>query len=67
MPNMNNYESTKESFKLEKPALYNFGFDVIDKRADTADKLAFIEIDGAGKNTKPHKFSDLRDLSNQLC
>ena len=67
MPNMNNYESTKESFKLEKPALYNFGFDVIDKRADTADKLAFIEIDGAGENIKHHQFSDLRDISNQFA
>ena len=45
MSTMVNYEQTKANFTLETPEYYNFGFDVIDKRASEADKLAFIAVD----------------------
>ncbi|ORU93466.1 MAG: acyl-CoA synthetase [Cycloclasticus sp. symbiont of Poecilosclerida sp. N] len=67
MSNMQSYDEVKANFKLETPELYNFGFDVIDKRADEADKLAYIEVDGSGENIKRYNFSDLRDVSNQFA
>ena len=67
MFNMDNYDEVKSSFKLEIPELYNFGFDVIDKRAEEADKLAYIEVDGRGETVTHHQFSDLRDVSNQFA
>jgi len=65
--NMNNYNEVKTSFKLETPVNYNFGFDVIDKRADEADKLAYIEVNGSGEKITHYQFSDLRDVSNQFA
>ena len=35
-----NYESARAGFKLEIPEFFNFGFDVIEKRAVEADKTA---------------------------
>ncbi|PCI67788.1 MAG: acyl-CoA synthetase [Piscirickettsiaceae bacterium] len=67
MSNMNNYNEVKTSFKLETPVNYNFGFDVIDKRADEADKLAYIEVNGSGEKITHYQFSDLRDVSNQFA
>ena len=67
MSNMQSYDEVKASFKLEIPEFYNFGFDVIDKRADEADKLAYIEVDGSGENITRYNFSDLRDVSNQFA
>lgn len=67
MPNMENYEDIKSNFTLETPEFYNFGFDVIDKRANESDKLAYIEVDGSGEKITHYKFSDLRDVSNQFA
>jgi acetyl-CoA synthetase len=64
---MNDYESVKENFVLQTPDIYNFGFDVIDKRADEADKLAYIEVDSSGEKITHYQFSDLRDISNQFA
>jgi len=66
MSNMQNYDEVKANFKLEIPDFYNFGFDVIDKRANEADKLAYIEVDGSGEKITHYNFSDLRDASNQF-
>jgi len=63
---MQNYDEVKANFKLEIPDFYNFGFDVIDKRANEADKLAYIEVDGSGEKITHYNFSDLRDASNQF-
>ena len=38
--NMTDYEETKETFKLQVPEYYNFGFDVVDKWAEDKTKLA---------------------------
>lgn len=37
---MTDYEETKETFKLQVPEYYNFGFDVVDKWAEDKTKLA---------------------------
>jgi len=65
--NMTSYDEIKSSFKLETPEHYNFGFDVIDKRAEEADKLAYIEVDGTGENIKHYQFSDLAKSSNKFA
>ncbi|MEH6504306.1 MAG: acyl--CoA ligase [Cycloclasticus sp.] len=67
MSNMANYAVTKASFKLETPEFYNFGIDVIDKRANEADKLAFITVDASGNDIKHFQFSDLSKVSNQFA
>tara|TARA_R110002096_G_scaffold421710_3_gene627687 strand:+ start:8704 stop:10314 length:1611 start_codon:yes stop_codon:yes gene_type:complete len=64
---MVNYEQTKANFTLETPEYYNFGFDVIDKRASEADKLAFIAVDATASTVTPYQFSDLSSLSNQFA
>jgi len=64
---MTSYDEIKSSFKLETPEHYNFGFDVIDKRAEEADKLAYIEVDGTGENIKHYQFSDLAKSSNKFA
>lgn len=67
MGGMQNYDEVKAEFKLETPELYNFGFDVIDKRAREADKLAFIEVDASGENITHYQFSDLAEISNKFA
>lgn len=67
MLNMTNYDETKSSFKLDVPEFYNFGFDVIDKRAAEADKLAYIEVDSTGEKVTNYQFSDLANSSNQFA
>lgn len=67
MSNMADYAVTKASFKLKTPEFYNFGFDVIDKRANEADKLAFITVNASGNDIKHFQFSDLSKISNQFA
>jgi len=62
-----NYEEERANFSLEIPKFYNFGFDVIDKRAREADKTAFISIDRSGDNIVYHSFSDLSRDSNRFA
>lgn len=66
MANMTDYDEVKSSYKLDVPENYNFGFDVIDKRAEEADKLAYIEVDKTDENIRHYQFSDLASSSNQF-
>ena len=61
------YESARADFRLEIPEFYNFGFDVIDRRAAQADKTAFIAVDAGGARIEHHSFSDLRRDSNRFA
>ena len=49
-----NYKKIRDSYNLEIPEFYNFGFDVIEKRALEDDKTAFIYVsrDGSKIETK---------------
>ncbi|MEW5010082.1 MAG: AMP-binding protein [Cycloclasticus sp.] len=67
MANMQNYDETKANFALKAADNYNFAFDVIDKQAREADKLACITVDGSGENIKLYQFSDIAKLSNQVA
>ena len=64
---MTSYDETASNFKLEIPEFYNFGFDVIEKRALENDKTAYIAVDNSGENISHHTFSDLNNQSNRFA
>ncbi|MCH9672280.1 MAG: acyl--CoA ligase [Gammaproteobacteria bacterium] len=64
---MTTYDDLKANFELEIPQEYNFGFDLIDKRAREADKTAFIAVDANCETATPYRFSDLSRSSNQFA
>lgn len=60
---MTSYEEFTESFKIDVPEFFNFGFDVIDKWSETdRNKLAMIWVSQTGEEKK-YTFRDLRNLS----
>ncbi len=62
-----NYKKIRDSYNLEIPEFYNFGFDVIEKRALEDDKTAFIYVSRDGSKIENHKFSDLNSDSNRFA
>ncbi len=52
---------------LPTPELYNFGFDLIDKRAVERDKAAFIYVDANTGAKETYQFSDLSRASNRFA
>ena len=65
--NMRDYEEEYATFRIEVPEFYNFGFDVIDRWADTdRNKLAMIWTNQQGEEKK-FTFRDLKILSNQVA
>ena len=67
LPPMSDYEATRRDFTFSAPEHYNFGFDLIDRRAREADKVAFIAVDRSGERVEPHRFSDLSLASNRFA
>ncbi len=67
LPKMTDYEALRAAFELEIPEHYNFGFDVIERRALEADKTAFIYVDCSGQTVKPCSFGDLNCASNRFA
>ncbi|MCE2781231.1 acyl-CoA synthetase [Limnohabitans sp.] len=61
------YEAARADFSYTVPEFFNFGFDVVDKRAQTNDKLALIAIDRSGQNVTHHHYSDLERESNRFA
>ena len=47
--NMQDYEETYASFRLDVPEFYNFAFDVVDKWAEDHTKLALLTIVSDGE------------------
>ncbi len=66
-PNLRDYRADREDFRLEIPEFYNFGFDVIDGRAASADKEAFIYVPTSGEPIERHRYSDLSAASNRFA
>jgi acetyl-CoA synthetase len=64
---MTSYDETVRNFRLEIPEFYNFGFDVIEKRALENDKTAYIAVDNSGETIVRHSFSDLNNQSNRFA
>ncbi len=61
------YEAAPTGFRLDIPEYYNFGFDVIGRRAAEADKTAYIAVDAAAEAIEHHRFSDLDRASNRFA
>ena len=64
---MRDYPELRESLRFETPAHYNFGFDVIDARANDPDKVAYISVDANADTITPHTFRDLSLASNRFA
>ncbi len=64
---MRNYETVKKSFRLDVPASFNFGFDVVDEFAEDGTKLALVWTDAQGRETKKYTFRDVSLMSNRVA
>lgn len=61
------YEKTRADFSFDVPEFFNFGFDVVDRRARENDKLALIAIDRSGHLITHYNYSDLERESNRFA
>ncbi len=67
LPEIQSDGKVADDFVFVIPEFYNFGFDVIDKRAQENDKTAFIAVDRTGTDIQHYSFSDLSKSSNQFA
>ncbi len=66
--NMENYEEARRNFKWKVPEYFNYGFDVIDKRAsENPEKTALITVETGGVEHAKHSFRELSDESNKAA
>lgn len=65
LPKMIDYEETRRTFGYEVPEFYNFGFDVIARRARENDKAAFHHVARDGETVSTWTFSDLDRAANR--
>ncbi len=61
-----NYYVASENFSLDIPKVFNFAFDVLDVRAQKADKEALVSIDTASGNVSSVTYSELSKVSAQF-
>ena len=64
---MVDYEACREAFRLDVPASFNFGFDVVAERARVADKTAVVAVDRVARHVERLSFSDLDRRSSQVA
>ena len=64
---MTDYEETCRQVRFEAPEHYNFGFDLIDARAETSDKTACVAVDAPGEAITRLTFGDLARSSNRFA
>ena len=67
LPDMTDYEEACRQVRFEVPEHYNFGFDLVDRRAETSDKTACIAVDAPGDAIAPFTFGDLARSSNRFA
>lgn len=60
-------EEAHKTFRIAAPERFNFGFDVIDRRAEQADKRALVWVNPSGAETREFTFRDLSRFSNQAA
>jgi len=61
------YQTAATGVSLPDPEHYNFGFDLIDRRAAERDKTAFIYVDANTGAKETYRFSDLSAASNRFA
>ena len=64
---MADYEACREAFRLDVPASFNFGFDVVAERARVADKTAVVAVDRTVRHVERLSYSDLDRRSNRVA
>ena len=67
LPDMTDYEETCRQVRFEVPEHYNFGFDLIDARAEASDKTACVAVDAPGEAITSLTFGDLARSSNRFA
>ena len=67
LPDMTDYESARRQVRFETPERYNFGFDLIDRRAERSDKTACVAVDAPGETVTRLTFGDLSRSSNRVA
>ena len=60
------YDEEYKSFRWKLPRTFNFGRDVVDRWASTADKEALVCVNEDGQ-VKRYRFSDISKLSSQVA
>ena len=65
--NLPDYDQARTAFSLPVPEVYNFGFDLIDKRAAERDKTALIYDDANTGELREIRFSDLAEASARFA
>jgi acyl-coenzyme A synthetase/AMP-(fatty) acid ligase len=60
------YKEMHAAFSWQVPEFFNFGVDVVDRKAREADDLALIWENAAG-DTAAYRFSDIARLTNKLA
>ena len=66
-PNMHDYAATVRDFSFTIPEYFNFGFDVVDRRAADRTKLALVWASRSGEEIRKYTFYDLQCLSNRFA
>ena len=61
-----NYEVASKTFSLDIPEIFNFAFDVLDVRAQEADKDALLAIDTISGTKTSVTYSELSKVSSQF-
>ena len=61
-----NYEIASKSFSLDIPEYFNFAYDVLDVRAQQADKVALLAIDTVSGYKTSVTYSELSKASSQF-
>jgi len=64
---MTTYEQMRADFALDIPEHYNFGFDLVDRRAAEDDRTCFIYVPRDAESHEVHKYSDLSAASNRFA
>ena len=61
-----NYEIARKTFSLDIPEFFNFAYDVLDVRAQHADKDALLAIDTVTGKKSSVTYSELSKVSSQF-
>lgn len=61
------YHAAREAYRFACPERFNFAYDVVDRRAREADKVAVLAVDGPSGTVREFRYSDLARRSSRLA
>ena len=62
-----NYGTARDSYALEVPEFFNFGFDIVDAQARDNDRAAIVAVSGDGQRISEITYSELSRNSNRFA